>query len=121
MLSRLLAVRRPSSWARSRTSAFVISPIGRRVRAISSGPSMYKHVRLVLRGIDTACDRAPVGGIDDARVVTGRDLVEAELLGPLDHAPELHRAVALDAWVGRLARAYDLDVRRDNARRRIRR
>ena len=41
MLSRLAAVRRPSSCARARTSGFVISPIGKRVCVISRGPSMY--------------------------------------------------------------------------------
>ena len=46
--------------------------------------------------------------------MTGRDLVEAELLGPLEHAPELHRAVALDARVRRLARRVRVDVGRDD-------
>ena len=101
---------RPSS-ARRPGAACARARGGRACRARTTGPWPGRRRA-------RAPDRRRV---DDARVVTGRDDVEAELQRALEHAAELHRAVALDARVRRLARCVGVDVRVDDVSRRTRR
>ena len=112
MLSGFAAVRRPS-----RAGAHV------GLRHLTDGQQSARqlplaqhveHVRLVLVASAPRATGSTLRRVDDPRVVAGRDLVEAELLGALEHAPELHRAVALDTRVRRLARRVGVDVRRDH-------
>ena len=75
-----------------------------------------EHVRLVLVVVDPTGDGATVRGVDDAGVVTGRDLLETELVGALEQPPELHGAVAFDAGIRRLSRRVHAHVGRDDVR-----
>src|SRR5205807_8394022 len=50
----------------------------------------------------------------DARMMTGRNEVVVEPARPLEHPPELHRAVALDTRVRCLTRRVCVDVRLDD-------
>ena len=103
MLSRLSAVRRPS--ARRVLAHLGLGQLADREQRARElvGAEHVEHVRLVLGGVGGTRERGPVVGRHDAGVVTGRDEVVVELARPLEHAPELHRAVALDARVRRLA------------------
>ncbi len=67
------------------------------------GSEHVQHVRLVLGRVDGARERGTVVGRDDPGVVAGRDELVVEPAGPFEHAAELHRAIALDARIRRLA------------------
>ena len=69
-------------------------------------PEHVEHVRLVLRAVGAADEHVPLPVAATPRVMPGRDGVEPERVGAVEQAPELDRAVALDARVRRATRAY---------------
>ena len=104
-LSGLAAVRRPRRRAWARTSSLVMSPPGR-PRA-TARPARAWRARRTGPWPGRRPDGAP-GGVGvgaspgrDPGVVAGGQAIEAEPVGPVQQAVELHGAVALDTGVRR--------------------
>ena len=75
---------------------------------------LREHVRLVLRGIDTAAEQQSSPVLDDACVMAGRELVGACAVCEGEQPREAEAAVAVDARVRRLPTLVTLDKRVDD-------
>ena len=70
-----------------------------------------EHVRLVLGAIGATGELVLPPVLENARVMTSGQQIEAERVRAVEEAPELDRAVALDARVRRTTRCVGVDVR----------
>ena len=104
-LSGFWATCRPRRSASARTSAFGESPSGNSECASCSWVEHPEHVGLVLAQVDGAVhlDQPVLAGVEPG-VVAGRDGVEAERQGPVEHGGELDLLVAAQAGVRRASR-----------------
>src|SRR6266851_6717465 len=60
---------------------------------------VVEHVRLVFRGIGSGVELRSAVDLDDACVMTGGELVEAELQHSREHEVEADERIAAEAWV----------------------